>query len=407
MKLTKQILIEMVESVIKEKTAYKKRGVNLPGLEDKLRKYVGTDAEAQYFIQFSDINKLGINPKSKFDTPLGIYAYPLTQLIFDRYVEGSLPFASDRQYLILFKPKEGTNIIDPGNDISDEQYEKYKNMLLYNKKFEQFEKYTPKGLEWFRDKIEDLKHFEQVKVKGEKNHSYKEWIASELYGEINKIEEQSKWNNNNFGKLWNVTRELSDKKMKIWTYMLRALGIDGVVDYGNGLIHENEPTQAVFFGKDKIEMVGVFPNELSSDKIRKRKATKKNIELRKKGIPLAGDVIKLSDEYLKELENDYRIALESFEKSNSNEEEIKKLRMKLENELKKSKESTGVVIFSDNTEATIFLYDSEKDAMEVSRSPNWVHSSSSEEKNHVVQHLSFPKSINKIQVIRRGRRNAI
>lgn len=36
---------------------------------DVLHRYV----DKGYFIQFSDLEKLGINPQSSFNTPLGIY----------------------------------------------------------------------------------------------------------------------------------------------------------------------------------------------------------------------------------------------------------------------------------------------------------------------------------------------
>ena len=51
-----------------------------PTLNPKLSAY---DQLKQYkddpsiYISFTEINKIGINPVSKWDTPLGIYCYPL------------------------------------------------------------------------------------------------------------------------------------------------------------------------------------------------------------------------------------------------------------------------------------------------------------------------------------------
>jgi hypothetical protein len=36
----------------------------------------GTPDNPKLFVSFTQLDKLGINPKSKYDTPLGIYAYP-------------------------------------------------------------------------------------------------------------------------------------------------------------------------------------------------------------------------------------------------------------------------------------------------------------------------------------------
>ena len=74
------------------------------------------------------------------------------------------------------------------------------------------------------------------------------------------------------GHLWNVTRELaiclheiSDTKGQkapyIWTSILRKLGYDGFSDvHSTGLIHHNEPRQAVFFNPQKIKLIKLFPN---------------------------------------------------------------------------------------------------------------------------------------------------
>lgn len=57
------------------------------------------------FVSFTTVDKLGINPKSEYNTPLGIYAYPgeyvykeigLNKPTYD------LPFAGDNKYVNLF-----------------------------------------------------------------------------------------------------------------------------------------------------------------------------------------------------------------------------------------------------------------------------------------------------------------
>jgi len=62
-------------------------------------------------MQFSNVNKLGINPKSGYRTPLGIYSYPITDRLYRQFINGKLPFAQDRKYIIVFKPREDKNIV--------------------------------------------------------------------------------------------------------------------------------------------------------------------------------------------------------------------------------------------------------------------------------------------------------
>lgn len=100
------------EDDIDEATAAKKRGIELPSVMDELKKYSKPITELPtHYIQFSNVNKLGINPTSHYNTPLGIYSYPVNNVILDELEKGNLPFASDRKFVILFKPRKGANIV--------------------------------------------------------------------------------------------------------------------------------------------------------------------------------------------------------------------------------------------------------------------------------------------------------
>jgi hypothetical protein len=64
--------------------------------------------ENDLWVQFSNVAKLGVNPKSKFQgTPLGVYAYPLPYVI-DR--EGSVPFFGERKYMLVFEVSKDESI---------------------------------------------------------------------------------------------------------------------------------------------------------------------------------------------------------------------------------------------------------------------------------------------------------
>lgn len=96
-----------------------------------------------YFIHFTNVRgdiKLQLFPLSGFDTPLGIYAYPLNNQIFELLKKGGLPFASERKFIIIFsiKPEFKDKVLTVNkNQISDEEYEQYKKQI---KDFYDFEK---------------------------------------------------------------------------------------------------------------------------------------------------------------------------------------------------------------------------------------------------------------------------
>ncbi len=103
-----------------------------------------------------------------------------------------------------------------------------------------------------------------------------------------------------FGKLWAVTWYLSDQNAFKWSRIWRALGIDGIVDLGSGVIHSSEPTQAVFFAIDSVEHVKSFVNKSKPDDLQTRGKTRRSAgKFRESSFALARKIFKkrLPQEY--------------------------------------------------------------------------------------------------------------
>ena len=118
-----------------EKTAAAKRGVHVPSAKEGIAKYVDDSDTPKYFITFSDINKLGINPRSEFNTPLGIYSYVLSPQFVNKLLRGvtAFEFAGERKFAHIFKVREGiTGVLynSGGDTISTEQLHEYMNILF-------------------------------------------------------------------------------------------------------------------------------------------------------------------------------------------------------------------------------------------------------------------------------------
>jgi hypothetical protein len=120
-------------------------------LFDKIKKYVRPDGQVEYFIHFTDIEgKLGLNPQSNFQTPIGVYGYILNPTIYDDFANGSLEFASDRPYISIGRIKsDGDRKIGvfgygvagqySEKDLIDDSLKLYPIFLkLYNKKPQDF-----------------------------------------------------------------------------------------------------------------------------------------------------------------------------------------------------------------------------------------------------------------------------
>ena len=67
------------------------------------------------FVSFTQLEKLGINPQSTYDTPIGIYAYPIKYVyeqIEHHKSADELPFAGGARFANLFSVRG--NIINIG-----------------------------------------------------------------------------------------------------------------------------------------------------------------------------------------------------------------------------------------------------------------------------------------------------
>ena len=188
--------------------------------------------EDNIYINFTNISKAGVNPISNFDTPVGIYSYPLKEIWkYIKYQENTLsvPYAGYRSYINILK----------SNQV----------MELSN--------YTHNDL---KTDIIKLKTFL-------KDHNFKDKSILNIIME-GKVEALVK---NPGGYLWNITRLISieikkNKSQHAWNWIFRnILGYKAISDKkGQGIIHENEKIQAIFFNVTAFKLIGRIRNKVES-----------------------------------------------------------------------------------------------------------------------------------------------
>lgn len=200
---------------------------------DMLEKYSNDDS---IYVTFTHHPKAGMNPKSNYDTPLGIYCYPLKAAIkFYGYDSNGIirfPFASDRPYLYILKEKPGT-----------------KKLLISEYTAEQGEK--------------DI----QTIV-----NNHKDELPSDVFDElIETAKSDTRFKKLGVGKFWYfcnlLSGRLEGKSTVSWNKLLRKdLGYGLIVDdKGDGVIHGNERVQAFFTEKSKFDIVDYLINPSPND----------------------------------------------------------------------------------------------------------------------------------------------
>jgi hypothetical protein len=209
---------------------------------DKIVSYRG----ANKYISFTKFPKLGINPRSTFDTPIGIYTYPLDFLIDEHFVDGKIwapyPGEESRTFAWIIEPASRVFDLNTGHiDVSN------LSMLLYRYVFKLVEKHRI-GF----SKKDEVLAFEEIRNLGEEAYE----TAREDAGDDG---------DGRF--VWYFTHNFATHSSEyldgiieanphvLWNRMLRLLGYDVWVDDGDSIIHENEPTQAVFLTIKSFKLV--------------------------------------------------------------------------------------------------------------------------------------------------------
>jgi hypothetical protein len=196
----------------------KEKGEKFNALK-KIEPYIG-----DFYVLFhkTELEKVGINPRSSYGTPLGIYTYPLTKEYYGRLMSKTLPFKGESEFTQFLKIKE-------------EYRDKVVVMDASGEVMAGPDIYLHKGLRAIIEKYD----IEQYKSKSD---------YSDL---IEYIKEHARLKSN-FQLLW-YGISLLGTSIAQWRRFLLDLGIVGVIDLGSGMIHPSEPTQAVVFSKDVVE----------------------------------------------------------------------------------------------------------------------------------------------------------
>lgn len=260
--------------------------------------YLDIIEDKNCFVSFTSVDKLGINPKSEWDTPLGIYAYPaffVVEQIGNDLEMDKLPFAGDSPFVNIFQTK--------GNIINLEKLSNQELIQYYQKISEYFAKHS--GMSW-KESVDVVEHY------------------------INNADRKAKFDDYAGGRLWYVSmkiaQELSSSRDNqqgknthiIWNHLFRSIGIDAAYDPGIGIIHTSEKSQTVFFSIIAITNVKRFNNKYSPDTTndmiqhgQNMKSIMDKLNSAKTPSELADVIIELSDDPEQPLEyalEEYKIA---------------------------------------------------------------------------------------------------
>lgn len=232
-------MIKLIQ-LLTEKRSHADKNVKQSVL-DQLEKYKD---DPSYFVSFTNIEKIGVNPINKFSTPTGVYSYNLKDLWND-WVNGDDFFGKDRPYVNLIK-------LDTDKVLDIQSY-----------------KLNKKDLNFLKKKYDENK---------KSNLSFSDFIKKIKEDNSNDVLYKIKTDGS---LLWKVTEEISklikndDKNnTAIWNGLLRDMGYESVVDK-KSTIHLLQSSQAVFLTPKSYKLVDRLQNKTYDKKSNNKKSADK------------------------------------------------------------------------------------------------------------------------------------
>ena len=230
----------VAESLIVEKSRYE-RETGLDSAEE-LRQKIKSLVSAHpcnYAFTMIQIPKIGLNPKTSYETPAGVYFYPLNKYYYKRLVDNTLPFVSDNPYFGVVKLKH-----------LDEQDK-------WLKFIDAGVSYASSSILKTLSKTFDIS-YDKMTLRGKHNS----FSTDARIFDITYFESQKQ------------SKDSGQKSTSIWNKILRSHGIIGIYDAGNGIIHPAENTQLVCLSPEAYETVGIWETK----ELRKKKVTVDDIK---------------------------------------------------------------------------------------------------------------------------------
>lgn len=245
-------------SQILEKRSNPKINTGKQGHKQAVKMLLSISDTSNYGVSMTSIPKLGINPQSSFDTPVGIYFYPADYYLETKQNNDNLEFQDDAPYIQIFKITGDILYID---EMSDGEYTAgIKN--LYNLIPTLSTTYKKSG-----DELQTGLRGIVADAPAEAKHSsmggrfwYILYKLSSFLGEATIPKSKKKTDDDPYALTATPTRVSASTNVLIWNKLLRMCGYSAVIDMGSGIVHENEPTQGMVLDPRAIKHIATLDN---------------------------------------------------------------------------------------------------------------------------------------------------
>ena len=238
-----------------EATKSAKELIGYRGSLEWIKQNIPPDQYSQYGVTMTMIDKIGVNPRSTYATPIGVYFYPLDFYVSETSAGHIMPFPENPKYIKIFRIDADQQSYLDLDQLSGSDFRGFVRSI--KSRFEEFaasfpetQGYLSQGRRETDELIDDL-------------------VDDSVGGAL--VQTPA-------GRFWYVLWQLSNNILNVpgerlsrrnaliqarrssvlWNWMFRQLGISAVRDT-RGIIHVNERTQGVVFDPKVIQLVRTFP----------------------------------------------------------------------------------------------------------------------------------------------------
>ncbi|NCA15255.1 MAG: hypothetical protein EBS89_14265, partial [Proteobacteria bacterium] len=207
-------------------------------------------------VTLTEIDKVGVNPKTQYETPLGIYFYPLDYAVG---LDMRVPFAADVNFIQVCELTEPDKIIHmrPLTPQDPASFAQHKGVDML---------YAAYGKENIDDYIEILRSQNFV-PRSDYAVFYMltalvAWHRNDQRDRVQPVRVRSN------APVWDELGHTTPLKARIrgvtgWNKVFRELGLAGIIDHGTETIYLDEPVQGVVFSAGALRRILSLENPKS------------------------------------------------------------------------------------------------------------------------------------------------
>ena len=204
-------------------------------------------------ISMTSVPKLGINPRSIYNTPIGVYFYPAEHYISRKSEGRKLEYVDEAQYIQIFTISGNILFLSRISDADVKQV-----ITSLQNSIQSLLSYGKSG-DVIRSKI-NISYRNSGLHANNKSPGGKLWF---ILCELSEFLSNKSVNDNEDDDPYKYSQPVkitAEKSTLIWNKLIRLLGYSAVIDDGDSIIHLNEPRQGVVVDTKAISHVATVNN---------------------------------------------------------------------------------------------------------------------------------------------------